>query len=174
MLLKKTLYYIILVIYILLSLVFQTTLFHHFLGHFKPNLLLILTVYIALYRSIPEGGVLTLLSGYYFDLFSGAPQGLYMCVFILVFFSIKVLSQAFYIHAKHLEILCILLGSLIYFALIPALLSIFTDSLFDTGSFIKRMLVITCINTLLAAFIYPYFRKLDLFIHKREKGSVIS
>ncbi len=129
-------------------------------------------MYVALYRSIPEGGVLSLLSGYFSDLFSGAPHGLYMCIFILVFFSIKVLSQAFYIHAKHLEILCIFLGSIIYFLLILPLLSIFTDSLFSIPPLMIRMAAVTMVNTLIAFFMYPYFRKLDLFSHKREKGSV--
>jgi len=172
MLAKKTLYYVLLISYFIVSLVFQTTLLHDVFGHFKPNFLLILTVYVALYRSIPEGGALCLVAGYLFDLFSGAPQGLYMFVFILVFFSIKVLSQAFYIHSRHLEILCIFLGSIIFFVLIPPLLSIFTDSLIDTYSFLVRMIVVCCLNTLVAACIYPYCRQLDLMIHKREKGSV--
>ena len=174
MLAKKTLYYFILIFYIFLSLIFHTTLFHQILGHFKPNFLLILTVYIALYRSIPEGGLLSLLSGYFFDIFSGAPQGLYMCAFILVFFYIKVLSQAFYIHAKHLEALCIFLGSLIYFVLILVLLLIFTDALVDPSSFILRAVFITSGNTFIAVILYPYFRKFDLFIHKREKGTLAS
>jgi rod shape-determining protein MreD len=82
----------------LLLLTLQSTLFTHpALRFFQPDLVLFLVLWVGVKRSFVEGGWLTLGFGYLVELLSGAPQGLYLTVYTLIYFATRMLNQNFQI-----------------------------------------------------------------------------
>lgn len=110
-------------------LVFQTT-FLSFLPTqwVRPDVLLILTLYLAFLFPPILGGVLAFFLGYLMDLFSGNTLGLYTFSRPLVFFAAQLLREQFYLEGFGFQFLFTFLFSLsegiLISVLINALLSI--------------------------------------------------
>ncbi|MBI2609293.1 MAG: rod shape-determining protein MreD [Deltaproteobacteria bacterium] len=174
MLLKRLLYCTSLTLFLFLAGSLEPTLFAALFGHFKPHLLLLLVIYASLYRTIPEGGFMSLLAGYFQDIFSGSPQGFYMLSFMLVFFTIKILSQAFYVPGKKLEVLSIFLGTLLATLYGLVILSIFTDHAAHFFVVFLRSALSALWNTLIGYFLFAGFHTFDLWVGKRDTKKVIT
>ena len=108
-----------------LCIVFQSTLLHQFFGIYKPNLLVILIAYLALNRFAIEGGVLSFLIGYLVELNSGAPFGLYSCVFVATYYLTKILCQGLLIDMVLAQMGLVVLASLIFKLSFLGILSIY-------------------------------------------------
>ncbi len=171
---KSILYFFVSTVVLIILVCFQSTLFELILKNYKPNFLIIFTIYLALYRNIPEGGFLALFAGYLQDAFSGSPMGFYMFSFVLVFFSIKVLSQAFFFQGFLTEILSVFVGSILFSICNILSIVLFTDHLI---SFLKLLLhtgVSALFNTVIAYLLFPVFTNFDLHLAKKEKKRVVT
>ncbi|MFQ5841438.1 MAG: rod shape-determining protein MreD [Thermodesulfobacteriota bacterium] len=85
---------------IFLSIVVQTTAlgeFPHQLA--KPDLLLILTVYLGLYSSPLAGAILAFLAGYMMDIFSGSIFGVQTFSKTAIFFLTILIKDRFYVES---------------------------------------------------------------------------
>jgi hypothetical protein len=83
---KRLLYPFSLVFLFCVSLALLTTVFKSgFLQYLAPNLFVILLVWISLQRSFLLGGVLTLILAHFYEIFSGAPQGLILLIAMILF-----------------------------------------------------------------------------------------
>ena len=171
--LRKTLYGLTIFFGFLCIASLQMTLLPAIMGDFKPNLLLLVVIYTALYRNITEGGILSLFCGYLLDIFSGSPQGLFMFSCIVVFFSIKILAQAFFAQSIVLEFSAIFVGS--FFATITCLicLVIFTDHEIIASQVFFYNFTSMIFNLAVAYLMFPVISKLDLWINKRIGSRVI-
>lgn len=82
----------------ILFLILQTTLFSFIPIHrIRPDLLLILTLYLAFLFPPVLGGILAFLMGYLMDLFSGNALGFYTFSRPLIFFGAQFFKERFYL-----------------------------------------------------------------------------
>jgi rod shape-determining protein MreD len=83
-----------------LFLILQTTLLSSFpLQRIRPDILLILTLYLAFSSSPIFGGTLAFFMGYLMDLFSGNVMGFYTFSRPLVFFTAQFFKERFYLES---------------------------------------------------------------------------
>lgn len=78
----------------------------------RPDLLLILTLYLGLSSSFLSGGVWALFLGYLMDLFSGNHFGLYTFTRPLLFYGTQLFKGHFYLEGFHSRFLLVLLFGL--------------------------------------------------------------
>ncbi|MBI2027693.1 MAG: rod shape-determining protein MreD, partial [Deltaproteobacteria bacterium] len=137
---------LVFLIIISVALALQTTLLYALFGKYKPHLLLIIIVYLAIHRPIFEGGLLALYCGYLLEFYSGSPQGLFMFSSIVTFFLIKIISQAFYIPGRLIDVLLVLLGSLCFSITALSCFFIFSQASVDYTTFLSRNFVSALLN----------------------------
>jgi len=74
----------------LLCMLFQTALFPRlFPVYLKPDLLLILVVYLGINEEYGSGGLLAYLFGCLLDVFAGSYMGMYGLTFLVIFFTVR-------------------------------------------------------------------------------------
>jgi rod shape-determining protein MreD len=85
----------------LFALTFQSTLFNHpSIAFFQPDFILFFTIWVAVRREFIEGGILTLCFGYLTEALSAAPQGFYLCTYMVFYLLCRFLYQNFQITNK--------------------------------------------------------------------------
>lgn len=104
-------------IYLLIGLffmLFQTVLFPKvFPIYLKPDLLLILVVYLGVNERFGPGGVLAYIFGCLLDVFAGSHLGMYGMTFLVLFFSVRGAVSFFNAENPFLLIFMVFCGTLI-------------------------------------------------------------
>lgn len=120
-----------LILYLVVGLVFvllQTTLLPRFLApEFRPNLLLILIIFLGLSESYLRAAFMTLLLGALQDCFSGMTLGLYATVQLAVFLVVRLMLDHLNIESRPLLLGLIAMGTLLQAALLGFLLTTLAD-----------------------------------------------
>lgn len=103
----KTLNASLLLVFALLAITLQTTLFTQYpIVFFQPDTLLILLLWVSMRRSFVEGGILALLLGHLAEIHSAAPRGLFLVHSMTFFLLIHFFNHQFQVlHKKSLPIL---------------------------------------------------------------------
>jgi rod shape-determining protein MreD len=122
-------------VYLLLAgvaIVLQSTLLPHLLPTgYKPDLLLILVVYLGLHEKTWPGAPLVYLLGSAFDVFAGSFQGLHGFVLLGIFLAVRATVSRVNVESSLLLMGLVLLGTLL-----QAILTIFAlDFFVDEGIF---------------------------------------
>ena len=143
--------------------IFQSAVTSELLPNFmKPDLMLILVTYLGVSPSLVAGSVLVFFCGLLYETFSGGPSGLFLFIYLSIFFFIKLLAK-FLILGDTLTFRLILVAlsmtfqaSLIIF--LPPLLGSFEILSLPQASWILPQILITC-----AACwpLFPLFKKLE-------------
>jgi len=160
---------------IFLSLL-MLTLFTWFVGYFpaiemKPDVILILIVYIAISSDNVSDIFVAFMLGYFFDVFSGSSGGLFAMLRTVTFVVARYLNMNFF--SKNL----------LFFVVTTFIISIF-DSIylgyqFSNGTdgfwyILKDSIYISIINALTALFMYRLFTRIERFSRidrrKTERG----
>lgn len=147
-------------IIILLAVVIQVSILPFFIStDFKPDLLLIIAVYIALRSSFDIGAPLTWLIGLLKDLFSGLYLGLNAFTFLLLFFVIKSSSDRLYAESGELFIVAVSLATIGNISLSMLLSVMFTSSPGVAYSMLSSIIPHLLINAFTASLItlFPFF-----------------
>lgn len=112
----------ILVIYLLP--IFQSAIISEIFPHFlKPDLMLILIIYLGIYNSLLPGTIKTLASGLFYDSLSGSPLGLFLVIYLAIFFLIKLLEKVLILGENKVMPISLLVCALIFqYLAIPAIL----------------------------------------------------
>ncbi|MEI6208882.1 MAG: rod shape-determining protein MreD [Desulfuromonadales bacterium] len=119
---------LVLFLIVLISVVLQVTILPvHVISSFKPDLLLIITVFFALQGSYKTGTPLAWLLGLIKDSFSGLYLGLNAFSFLIIFFAIKSTSDRLYADSPGLFVLAVCAASLACSTLNLLLLLMFTS-----------------------------------------------
>jgi rod shape-determining protein MreD len=104
---------ILFLLLIVLVVVLQNSILPVFISsHFKPDLLLIVTVFVALRDSFEKGAPLAWSLGLIKDVFSGLYLGLNAFIFLMLFLVIKSSSDRLYAESGELFIVTVTLASL--------------------------------------------------------------
>jgi rod shape-determining protein MreD len=151
---RATLFYFLL---ILAAIIIQTSLLPVFIrSPFKPDLLLVIMVFVALRGSSETGAPLAWLLGMLNDICSGLYLGLNAATFLISFFVIKSISDRLYADSAILFVLTVAGVTLATFALNLLLIIMFTTSPGIVYSMISdiipRLLMNSFIASIVAAF----------------------
>lgn len=113
----------------LIFMLLQTTIFPLFLPvEMRPNLLLILIIYLGLSESFLRAAVLTLLLGALQDVFSGQTLGLYAAVQLTVFLVVRLTSDRLNVESRRLLLGLIGIGTILQIILLGFLLTVFAEA----------------------------------------------
>lgn len=159
-----------------LLLTLQTTLWSAFsIQNVRPDLLLILVLYLALSSSPISGGILAFSLGYLMDLFSGNTIGLYALSRPLVFYGVRHFRSRFYLEGLPFQFFFVFMsvlaeGVFVYF--LWAGLSRPSFSFHVPLSFGWPLIAQALFTGLAAPFCFLFFDKAVLFFSKKgqEKG----
>lgn len=161
----------ILVIYLLpiLQSAIISELFPNFL---KPDLMLILITYLGIYNSLLHGAIKILGSGLIYDSLSGSPFGLFLTIYLAIFFLIKLVERILILGETKLMQMSLLVSALIFqYLALPFLL--FVLGIWKTYALPKinwlwPQILVTC------AFAWPLFDFLKRILAQplRESSSL--
>ncbi len=113
----------------LIFMLFQTTIFPHLLlPEMRPNLLLILVIYLGLSESFLRAAFLTLLLGVLQDVFSGSTLGLYATVQLTIFLLVRLFSDHLNIESRPLLLGLVGVGTILQSLLLGFLLTTFAEA----------------------------------------------
>lgn len=146
----------------ILFLTLQTTLLTIFpIGRIRPDLVLVLTLFLGFSFPPLSGGILVFFFGYLMDLFSGNVFGLYALSRPLLFFGTQIFKDRIYLEGFLSRFLFVLLFALAEGLLLFVLLKAFNpDPLRNLYPiFFTRFLPHVLCTALLAPFLFSLFRK---------------
>jgi rod shape-determining protein MreD len=110
----------------ILFLILQTAFFPFFpIQRVRPDILLVLTLYVAFLFPPIYGGILAFLMGYLMDLFSGNTLGFYTFSRPLVFFAAQFFKERFYVEGFSFQFLFTFIFGMIEGIVILMLMSAF-------------------------------------------------
>lgn len=139
----------------------------------RPDLLFILTFYLAFLFQPIRGGILALLIGYLTDLFSGNPFGFYSLSRPLIFFAVQFFKERFYLEGFPFQFLFSFLFSLLEGILILFLMITFQAS--PHGAHPFMLIVSLSPQSLFTGLATPplfviFQRMMSIWLPKTEKG----
>ena len=140
----------------------QTTLLTSFLvQRVRPDLVLILILYLGLSRTTVSGGMVAFLLGYLLDLFSGNAFGVYCFTRPLIFFISRLFQSRFYWEGFSFQCLFVLFFSLVEGCLVFLLLWSFTPSPPHTlySFVVSPLLPQSVVTALITPFLFALFKK---------------
>lgn len=142
---------------VLASIVIQVSLFPVFVrAPFKPDLLLVIMVYIALRGSFAVGAPLAWLLGMLDDVFSGLYLGLSAATFLISFLVIKGVSDRLYADSAILYVLTVVGVTLASFTLNLLLTIMFTASPGITYSMLSDLFPRLLVNAFIASIVTAF------------------
>lgn len=113
----------------LIFMLLQTTIFPRFLPpEMRPNLLLILVIYLGLSESFLRAAFLTLLLGALQDVFCGSTFGLYATVQVAVFLLVRLVSDRLNVESRRLLLGLVGAGTVLQVFLLGFLLTTFAEA----------------------------------------------
>ncbi len=151
---------LILFLIVLASVVLQIAVLPvYFISSFKPDLLLIIIVFLGLRGSFATGTALSGLLGLIKDSFSGLFLGLNVFSFLLIFFAIKSTSDRLYADSPGLFVLAVCAASLACSGINLLMLLMFTSSGGIFYSIFSDLIPYLLINSFTASLVtlFPWY-----------------
>jgi rod shape-determining protein MreD len=140
----------------------------------RPDLVLILTLYMGLSSPLIAGGILAFFMGYLMDLFSGNVFGLFTLSRPLIFYLAQLFKSHFYLEGIFSQFLFTFLFSLAEGGFI-AILLIALNSTPHTDLyplFITFLLPQSLFTGLITPFLFSFFKKGSLLLFPQEKEGI--
>jgi rod shape-determining protein MreD len=153
-------------VYILLGLCFillQVSVFPRILPfHLKPDLLLILVIYLGLSEDYLRGGLLSYFLGCLQDVFAGIYPGLYGFAMLLIFMIVRGAAGRLNSESSVLLLLMVFLGTFLEGALILFSLGFFADVSLPWSTIPARMMLQVLLNLAVALLVLKWIP----FLHR--------
>ena len=155
-------FFIFLLFALLLTILQSTLVSLIFPAYLKPDLMLVLVVFLGISFPLIPGAFLVLFCGLLYDTFSSGPVGLFSFVYLFLFFSLKLLAQ-FLILGKAVPFRMILTGALmgeqiLLLILLPLAFGWTSEAGLPSAGWILPQVLLTC----LASWpLFHLFRKVD-------------
>jgi len=161
-------YYLLLPLLLLLLVIIQNTILDVIaLRWIGMEISLIVVIYAGFHLDALRGGLLSLVLGFFLDCLTSAIFGLYIFLYIVIFYSSMIVAGKVYaekpVFIASFTVLCTLLEGLA----ITLLYRLFfgTDILYAIPKvFIPQAIVLG----LLSPFIFRFFRRFEVFLHARD------
>ncbi|MBW2476995.1 MAG: rod shape-determining protein MreD [Deltaproteobacteria bacterium] len=168
--------FLLYIIAAILSVVLQATfLTKVFPGHYKPDLLLILVVFLGFNEKSLQGGALVYCLGWFYDGFAGTFPGLHGFVLLSVFLAVRAIVSRVNTESYFLILLVVATGTLLQYLMTSFALDFFRITYPFILKMLWEMIVQVFLNTLIA-FILICFSlwfqrsvqpRLRIFVQKR-------
>ncbi len=153
-------------LFCVVCVVFQSTIFHALFGIYKPNLLLIVISYLALNRFTIEGGILAYACGYFVELNSGGVFGFYSIVMVLTFLAAKLFSEGFFIKSLPSQMTLVFVTSFVFKTLFILVLSIYRPLHEIFGITMVSVFPMALLNVILMPVVFFLLKHLDRIFAK--------
>ncbi len=150
----------------IICIVFQSTLFHEWFGIYKPNLIYIVLSYLALNRFSIEGGILSYFIGFLIEVNSGAPAGLYPLVTVLIFFAAKILSESLFINRRISQMLLVVAVSILGKGFLLLVLSMYEPFYEIWRGILVSIIPMVIFNFLLTPLLFFLMQPIDIVFRK--------
>ncbi|MFH1623739.1 MAG: rod shape-determining protein MreD [Pseudomonadota bacterium] len=152
----------------LLFLCIETTLFNYFSGvPVKPDLILVMVVYLGIFRGPIIGIVLAFTLGYLMDTLSGSIIGLYSFLRIITFLLTKLACVNFYLNSVFTQTILVLVLSIVDGIFLLSTLYLFS-SIDNLWPFVVKFVPLQSILTgILSPIIFLILNKTDLLLEPR-------
>jgi len=161
----------LLLIFSILSVLFTTVFFKFFpeLGFFRPNLILIIVIYLGIYRNIFEGACLAFFISYIDTIHSPSFVGGVIFINIVIFFVLNYLSQTLYV--RNIKAILILVTSDVAAEkfLYIFLLYTFKDASSMVWFVTKRALAEIPADIVFTILIFRILRRVDIYTGVKKK-----
>ncbi len=144
-----------------------------FSNYLKPDLMLILIVYLGLYNAPLPGAIKILAGGLFYDSLSGGPFGLFSTIYLAIFFLIKLAEKVLILgETKIMQMSLLGLASIFQYLSLPFLL--FALGIWESYSLPRiKWLVPQMVMTWAFAWpLFDFFRKILLHPHKESSAVV--
>lgn len=153
----------------LLFMLLQTTIFPRFLPpEMRPNLILILVIYLGLSESFLRAAFLTLLLGALQDVFSGTTLGLFATIQLTLFLLVRVFSDRLNVESRRL-LLCLMgAGTLLQSLLLGFFLTTFAEAGPVLGVLFSNLLPQVGVNLLAGWVLLVFLLKLQPLLGTRQ------
>lgn len=165
----------ILLFFSLMGIAIQGSLFYSYpLFYLQPDLLLLLVIWAALRREFFEGGVLTLLLGYFAEIHSSAPSGLFLSCYMIVFLMTRFSAKVFIIPDLTGMVGFAILGSILW-KLTSLTILIYLDAVSGQWKHtVSLMLPSAVIEGIFSIWIFQWLDRFDwiTFKHPKAKQSI--
>lgn len=116
--------------------------------HFKPDLLLILVLYIGVTAPCLRGGLLCWYLGCLEDVFAGSDFGLFGITFLIIFLTVRAGANRFNTESSTLLLLLSFVATFLKGAVLISLLLLFSDAGPQWPNILARLLPEALLNTL--------------------------
>lgn len=118
--------------------------------YFKPDVLLVLVLYLSLTDTYLRGGLLSGFLGFLEDAFAGADFGLFGLTFLLIFFTLRTASSRFNTESSALLLILTFMITFFKGAILIGLLILFSEAGGQWPVVLARLLPEAVLNTLCA------------------------
>ncbi|MDZ7642652.1 MAG: rod shape-determining protein MreD [Desulfurivibrio sp.] len=150
-----------------LLLVLQTTFFHLLPGWLgRPDLLLLLLIFIALYLEVRRGLLLVLLLSLAMDVFSGSHLGVYPLVYLALFTVIRLLCRNLAIQDSIHQVPLVMISYLGVTAALPLLITMLSAASVTSWSWPLVLQNVLILGVLCLPF-FHLCRRLQLLLEQR-------
>lgn len=171
---KKTISIILLFITFLITYFLQANLFSWFtIAGVKPNLFIVLTLFISLYA----GAKIGIIYGIFFGLFLDIVIGKNLAISSVMYGIIGILGAYFdknFSKDSRITLMLMVIGSTCIYEIGNYLFSIIRLSInVEIGYFLKILLIELCYNTILSIILYPLMQKIGYKLEDIFKGQKI-
>lgn len=162
-------YYLLLPMLLLLLVIFQITILELFsFGWIGIELSLIVVIYLGFHLDTLRGGLLSLLLGFFLDCLTSAIFGLYMFLYVLIFYLSNIVGGKIYAGKPALiasfTALCTLLEGLV---IVLFYRSVFGADILDAipKIFVPQAVVVGCLSPLC----FILLQRFEVFLHVEDR-----
>lgn len=153
-------------------IIFQSTLFHILFKSFRPDILLLLIIYLSFHRYIIEGGVLSLLIGWIVEAYCGVPHGLMMTVYLWVFLISKMVGLAVFLTKAWGTLLVVTMMGLLQNFLVWGLSLLFFQENPSLDAMMHEWFPTLIIQLIATPIIFGFFEYMDRICNKESPSKI--
>lgn len=156
----------------LLIIIFQSSILGPIFKGFRPDLILIVIVYISFHRYLVEGAFLSIIIGWFVESLSGAPHGVIMTVYLWVFLIAKMVGVAVFLPRNIGTLLVVLLMGLLQNLLVCGFAYLFFQVNASLGAVTKEWLPTIILQLIATPLVFRLFSSLDDLLDKESPSKI--
>lgn len=156
----------------LLIIIFQSTFLNLLFKSFRPDLILIVIVYLSFHRYLVEGAILSLIIGWFVESLSGAPHGMIMTVYLWVFLVAKMVGVSVFLPRTIGTLLVIFLMSLLQNLLTWGITYLFFQANVSFEVIAKEWIHTIILQLITTPIVFGFFSSLDKLFGKESPSKI--
>ncbi|OGQ34118.1 MAG: rod shape-determining protein MreD [Deltaproteobacteria bacterium RIFCSPHIGHO2_12_FULL_43_9] len=156
----------------LLIIIFQSTFLNLLFKGFRPDLILIVIVYLSFHRYLVEGALLSLIIGWFVESLSGAPHGMIMTVYLWIFLIAKMVGIAVFLTRTVGTLLVVFLMSLLQNLLVWGITYLFFPANISFEAVAGEWIPTVVLQLIITPLVFGLFSSLDKLFGKESPSKI--